>query len=269
MIAEVVGGVISGSLALLADAGHMLSDVAAVALSLFAIWIAHRPAPPQKTFGYHRAEILAALANGVSLTVVAVLILMESYHRLRDPHEVDAPTMMAIAVGGLIVNLVALSILHGGREASLNLKGAWLHVLFDTLGSVGVILAGVALWAFGWTWFDPTASAVIAVLIVYSSWRLLTEAVDVLMQAAPRHIRVEEVRAAMIATPDVLDVHDLHIWTITTGLNALSAHVVLETGAQDHETLSGLRHMLFEKFGIDHLTLQIEPTGFLEKASGI
>ncbi|HEX2253404.1 MAG TPA: cation diffusion facilitator family transporter [Thermoanaerobaculia bacterium] len=260
MGAEVVGGWLTGSLALLADAGHMLSDAAALALALFALWIARRPATMQRSFGYHRMEILAALTNGAALVAISLLIGFEAVERLRSPTEVAAPGMMAVAAGGLLVNLVGLAVLHGGREASLNLRGAWLHVAVDALGSVQVLAAGALIWAFGWQWADPVASVAIAVLVVWSAWSLLRETVGVLMQWAPRHIDVEEVHGAIQAVEGVEDVHDLHVWTVTSGLDTLSAHVV----ARERPAaglLHEIRDTLHRRFGIAHVTIQVEPEG--------
>lgn len=263
-VAEIVGGLLTNSLALLADAGHMLSDVAALGLSLFAIWVAARPPTPRRTYGYYRAEILAAMANGATLIAVSVLIFVEAYHRLRQPPEVMGPAMLAVAVGGLAVNLTGLWLLHGGRRESLNVHGAWLHVLADALGSVGAITAAGLIWAFGWAWADPVASVLIGMLVIYSSWRLLAESVSVLMEGAPRGIDVDEVRRAMREVPGVLAVHDLHVWSITTGLDCLSAHVVASEPHSHAALLKTLRDTLHERFGIDHLTIQIEPEGFEE-----
>lgn len=260
MVAEVVGGLAANSLALLADAGHMLSDVGALGLSLFALWMAARPSGPGKTFGYHRIEILAALANGATLVALAIWIVVEAVGRLDEPPEVRGPLLLAVAAGGLVVNLVALGVLHGGRDESLNVRGAWLHVLADALGSVQAIAAGALIWAFGWHWVDPVASIVIAVLIVYSSWSLLQEAVSVLMESAPGHVDVDEVRDAILGVSGVGEVHDLHVWTITSGFVALSAHVVaVDEGArQNGDLLPALRGELHERFGIEHVTIQVE-----------
>ncbi|MEX0711563.1 MAG: cation diffusion facilitator family transporter [Pirellulales bacterium] len=264
MVAEIVGGLLSNSLALLADAGHMFSDVAALGLSLFAIWIARRPATARSTYGFHRAEILAALANGATLVAVAVFIFIEAYHRIRQPPEVEGALMMGVAVGGLAVNLIGLWILGGGRHHNLNVRGAWLHVLSDALGSLGTIVAGVLVWAFGMNWADPLVSALIGILIIYSSWRLLAEAVAVLMESAPHGIDVDEVRSEIGRVPGVLGVHDLHIWTITSGLDALSAHVVAGQEPPPAVLLRSLSAMLAERFGIHHVTIQIEPEDFDE-----
>lgn len=264
MVAEVIGGLLTNSLALLADAGHMLSDVVGLALSLFAIWIAECPPTPQRTYGYYRAEILAALANGATLIAISLFIFVEAYHRLWQPPDVQGAAMLAIAVGGLVVNLIGLRLLHAGRHESLNLHGAWLHVLTDALGSVGAIVAAGMIWAFEWTWADPVASVLIGVLVIYSSWRLLAESVSILLESAPKGIDVDIVRRAIKETPYVLAVHDLHIWTITSGLHCLSAHVVTAEGQSHAALLKCLRDVLHEKFGLDHLTIQIEPEGFEE-----
>jgi cobalt-zinc-cadmium efflux system protein len=269
MVAEVVGGLMTNSLALLADAGHMLSDVAALALSFFAVWIADRPAPPHRTYGYYRAEILAALANGAALVAVSIYILVEAFQRMWEPPDVQAPLMLWIACGGLLINLAGLWMLHGGRDENLNIRGAWLHVLSDTLGSVGVILAAGLIWAFGWYWSDPVASLIIGLLVIYSSWRLLAEATAVLMESAPRGIDVDEVRDAVVAMDGVKGIHDLHIWTIASGLDSLSAHVVSDDGQSHPDFLTRLRTMLHDRFGIDHITIQIEPEGFVERDTPI
>jgi cobalt-zinc-cadmium efflux system protein len=264
MVAEVVGGLLTNSLALLADAGHMLSDVAALGLSLFALWFASRPATPQRSYGYYRAEILAALVNGATLIAIAIFIIVEAYRRLRHPAEVQGALMMGIAAGGLVVNLIGLWILNAGKSESLNVRGAWLHVLTDALGSVGAIVAGLLIWLLGWDWIDPAVSVLIALLVVYSSWSLLQESVGVLMEWAPRGLDVDEVRNAMVAVHGVAAVHDLHVWTITSGMDALSAHVQAADGACSRALLKALRGQLHERFGIEHVTLQIEPEGFEE-----
>lgn len=255
--AEVVGGLLTNSLALLADAGHMVSDAASLALALFALKVASRPPTAQRTYGYHRLEILAALANGAALVVISVFLAIEAVERLGDPPEVAAPGMMAVAAGGLLVNLAGLALLHGGREANLNLRGAWLHVATDALGSVQALLAGAAIWAFGWRWADPVATLAIALLVVWSAWALLREAVGVLMEWAPRHIDVDGVRSSLRRVPGVLDVHDLHVWTITSGLDAMSAHVVARE-RPPHQLLADIRATLHRRFGIDHVTIQVE-----------
>lgn len=264
MVAEVVGGLWTGSLALLADAGHMLSDVAALTLSLFALWLAERPAPLARTFGYRRIEILAALANGTALVVVAVFILFESIERYADPPEVLGLPMLVIATGGLLVNVAGMLLIARGREQSLNLRGAWLHLLSDALGSVGAMAAGVAIWLFGIRIADPLASALIAVLVLWSAWALLRETVDVLLESAPPHLDVDEICQALCAVPGVGSVHDLHVWTITSGMVSLSCHVAAREGEPPADLLERLQSTLRDRFLIEHVTIQVEPHGFEE-----
>lgn len=262
MVAEVIGGLLTNSLALLADAGHMLSDAAALALSLFAIWIAQKPATPRHTYGYYRTEILAALANGATLVAISIYIFVEAFQRFDEPPEVQGALMMGIAVGGLLVNLAGLWILNAGRGESLNVRGAWLHVLTDALGSVGAIAAGGLIWAFGWNWADPVASALIGILVLYSSWALLKETVAVLMEGTPGHIDVDQVRDTIRAVPGVRAVHDLHVWTITSGMVAMSGHVVVDEDQYGAAMLRRVRALLHDRFEIDHATIQLEPHGF-------
>lgn len=269
MVAEAAGGWLTGSLALLADAGHMLSDVAALGLSLFCMSMARRPPTSRRTYGYHRMEILAALANGAALVAISFFVLIEAIQRFRRPTEIDAPVMMAIAAGGLLVNLAGLWILREGRSDSLNVRGAWLHVLTDALGSVQAIAAGVLIWAFGWQWADPAASILIALLVIYSAWSLLKEATAVLMESAPAHMDVDEMRDAMMGVPGVLEVHDLHVWTITSGLDSLSAHVVVEEGRFNCDLLAEIRSALHDRFGIHHMTVQIETETFEEQPTRV
>lgn len=264
MVAEVIGGLLTNSLALLADAGHMLSDAVALALSLFAIWIARKPATSQHTYAFYRTEILAALINGATLVAISIYIFIEAYQRIGEPPEVQGALMMGIATGGLLINLAGLWILNAGRGESLNVQGAWLHVLGDALGSVGAIVAGGLIWAFGWNWADPVASVVIGVLVLYSSWSLLKETVSVLMEGAPSHIDVDQVRERILAVADVAGVSDLHVWTITSGLISLSAHVQVGGSCPHEVTLTEARRMLHETFGITHVTLQIERTDLSE-----
>lgn len=267
MVAEIAGGLWTGSLALLADAAHMASDAAALGLALFAVWFAGRPSGSRHTYGYHRTEILAALANGAALVAVAVLVVSEAWERLREPVAVAGLPMAAVATGGLVVNLVSLRLLHGSRDENLNLQGAWLHVLSDTLGSIQAVAAGVLIHSFGWTWVDAAASVLIALLVVASAWGLLRESVSVLMESAPGHLDVDEVRDAILRLEGVTGVHDLHVWTITSGLDALSAHVDHEAGVEPAELLGRIRARLHEGFGLDHLTIQLEPAGFEERGS--
>jgi cobalt-zinc-cadmium efflux system protein len=264
MVAEAVGGWMANSLALLADAGHMLSDVAALALSLFAIWIAQRPATPQRTYGYHRTEILAALANGATLIAISLLIFVEAFQRIAEPQPVSGGLVMGIAVGGLLVNVLGLVMLHGGKDESLNVRGAWLHLLTDALGSVGAILGGAAVWAYGWFWADPLVSVLIGLLVIWSAWHLVRESVNVLLEGTPPHIDVAEVRAAMAEVEGVEEVHDLHVWTITSGMEAMSGHVVVGGVAprSSSEVLAELHRLLHERFGLHHMTIQMETPEF-------
>ncbi len=260
MLAEVVGGWLTGSLALLADAGHMLSDVAALGLSVFAIRIARRPPTPTRTYGHHRTEILAALVNGAMLVAISIFVMIEACRRLAAPPAVNAPVMMAVATGGLLFNIVGMQLLAAGREENLNVRGAWLHVATDALGSLQTIVAGGLIWWLGWRWADPAASIVIALLVIWSSWSLLRDAVAVLMEGAPRHLDVVQVREALICLPGVVGVHDLHVWTITSGRDALSAHLVVGEweSSQRGKTLEQVRGTLAERFGIKHVTVQLE-----------
>jgi cobalt-zinc-cadmium efflux system protein len=255
---ELVGGVVSGSLALLADAGHMLSDAGALVLTLFAMKMARRPATAARTYGYYRAEILAALANGATLVAIAIYIFLEAYERFQDPPPVQGPLMLAVACGGLIVNGIGLWLLRGGRQGSLNVRGAWLHVLTDALGSIQAIVAGALIWAFAWYWVDPLASALIGLLVIYSSWSLIAQSVGVLMEGAPGNVKVDDVRAALLDLPHVSSVHDLHVWTITSGFVALSAHVTCVEPAKGDNVLQSAQRMLAERFGIRHSTIQID-----------
>jgi len=264
LVAEVIGGLWTHSLALLADAGHMLTDVASLGLALFAIWLAARPAPAEKTYGYYRSEILAALANGTSLIIIAILIFYEAFQRMAQPTKVDSLPMLLIATIGLGANLLSAYVLFRDREESLNLRGAFLHVAADALGSVGAILAGLIMLLSGWYLADPLISIAIGVLILFSSWNLVRESVDILMEAVPASINLTELTHAVEADPQVADLHDLHIWTVTSGFYALSAHVVMDDGCCDttesQALLERLQKLLHNQFGVEHSTLQLEWT---------
>ncbi|MBI1310239.1 cation diffusion facilitator family transporter [bacterium] len=264
LIAEIVGGLLSNSLALLADAGHMFSDVASLGLSAFAVWLARQPSGSQRTYGFHRAEILAALINATTLVAVSLFIFKEAWERFQSPPEVRGGLMMSIAIGGLLVNLAGLFILHGGREENLNVRGAWLHVLSDALGSVAAISSGLAIYFFDWFWADPLISVVIGLLILYSSWHLLAEAVGVLMETAPASVDVAKLKAALTEPEGVIEIHDLHVWTISSGLDSVSCHVVSDGSRPYGELLSQLRELVHERCNIDHVTIQIEPQDFEE-----
>jgi len=257
MVAEVVGGILANSLALLADAGHMFTDVAALLLSLFAMRLAQRPPNSYKTFGYVRIEILAALINGATLLVIAGWITVEAWGRLRDPVEVDGFVMLTVATIGLGVNIVGAVLLRAHADDNLNIRGAYLHVLGDLLGSIGAITAGVVILTTGWMPADPIISVVIALLILVSAWRLVREATDVLMEAVPSHIDMNSVLAALRGIEGLEDVHDVHVWTLTSGFVALSGHGVIRD-AQDHSRV--LREVLgsMAEWGIEHVTFQLE-----------
>lgn len=255
---EIVGGFLTDSLALLSDAGHMLSDNASLALALVAFWLADRPATSRRTFGYKRAEILAALANGVALVLIALWIVYESIGRFRDPPEVLGGWMLVIASIGLAVNLAGGLLLAGARKGSLNMEAAYRHVLADLGGSLGVLVAAVIILTTGWLYADPLISVVIAVLIAGGAWTVVRDSLRVLLEATPEGIDADRVAARMLAQPHVVDVHDLHVWTITSGFPSLAAHVLVEPGADCHATRRELEHVIEQEFGIDHTTLQVD-----------
>jgi cobalt-zinc-cadmium efflux system protein len=260
MVAEVVAGLISGSLALLADAGHMLTDVAGIGLALVAIRLSARPASDDRTFGWYRLEILAALINAVLLFGVALYILIEAWRRLSVPPDIRSGLMLAVAAVGLVANALSARLLMEGQRDSLNMRGAYLEVVGDLLGSIAVIVAGVVIAIWGLQIADPIASAAIGLLILPRTWRLLREAVDVLLEATPKGVDLEEVRRHILEMNGVSDVHDLHAWTITSGMNVVSAHVVVEPGADGSHVLDRLGDCLSGDFDIEHSTFQIEPS---------
>jgi cobalt-zinc-cadmium efflux system protein len=257
LVAEIIGGYLANSLALLADAAHMLTDVGALGLSLFVAWFSRQPATPKRTFGYLRWEILAALINGAVLLVASAWILWEAFTRLRAPEPVAGGLMLAVAVGGLAVNAVCVRLLHGHSHDSLNMRGAYLHVLGDLLGSVAAVVAALMVRFFGWLPADAVASIVMTALIVRGAWKLVREAVDVLLESTPRHIDVNALRAAMQEVPGVREVHDLHVWTLTSGVVAMSAHAVAPEGGEHQRVLETL-HEAVGRFGIRHATIQLE-----------
>lgn len=261
-VAEVLGGFWTGSLALFADAGHMLTDIAALALALVAVWFSARPATSTKTFGYYRLEILAALINGVALVVISLLIFYEAYSRWASPPAVRSNAMMLVAAGGLLVNLISAKILHGRHEVDLNIRGVWLHVISDALGSIAAILAGAIMSVYSWYAADPLFSVVIGLLIVWSSWNLIRESTNVLLEGTPAHINLAAVEDTILQTEGVDDVHDLHVWTITSGREALSAHVIHQESISQVVLLQELRTKLHDCFGVDHLTIQMETPEF-------
>ncbi|MDH4379360.1 MAG: cation diffusion facilitator family transporter [Vampirovibrionales bacterium] len=269
--AELVGGVWSGSLALLADSGHMFSDMAGLGLALFASWLSGKKSSSRQTFGLYRAEVLVAFINGLLLAGVAFLILSEAWQRLHNPHPIQGPLMLGIAVGGLIINLMVIKVLHGdshgGSDAhkhDLNLRAAYLHVLGDLLGSVGTIVAAGCLTWLGWAWADPVISGIIALLVLVSAYNLLVDATHILLENSPAHLPVDKVAQTMSAIEGVLAVHDLHIWTISSHRHALSAHVTVSPEASQSELLTNIQHTLASTYGLNHVTLQLEPPGYAD-----
>ena len=257
LLVEVAGGILSNSLALLADAGHMLTDVAALGLSLFVGWFSRRPETPQRTYGYLRLEILAALVNGATLLLLSGWIIWEAVPRFRAPEPLDGGLMLGIALSGLIINAVAAWILHPTHETSLNVRGAYLHVLGDLLGSVGVVAAALLIQFTGWLVADPIASVLMTVLIIRGAWRLVREAVDVLLESAPAHISPGAVRAQLEAIPGIESVHDLHIWSVATGVVAMSVHAIVREPERQQHVLEHI-HDAMRLFGIGHVTAQLE-----------
>lgn len=256
-MAEVGGGLVSNSLALLADAGHMFTDVGALSLSLFVAWFSRQPAGPGKTYGYLRWEILAALINGAVLLLVSGLIVWEAMARLRAPEPLAGGVMLAVAAGGLAVNAVSAWILHPVHQHSLNARGAYLHVLGDLLGSVGTVVAAIVVRTTGWLAADPIASLLVTLLVVRSAWRLVRESVDVLLEATPAHISLGRVREGLQSIGGVESVHDLHVWTVTSGMVAMSAHAVVREPAENQKVLEAAIAAM-RRLGIAHVTLQVE-----------
>jgi cobalt-zinc-cadmium efflux system protein len=264
LVVGVVGGLVFNSLALLADAGHVLTDVVAIGLALFAAWMATRPSGPQQTFGYRRGEILAALFNGFTLVAVAVFVFVEAIVRLSDPPDVVGAGVLVIGLASLVGNGVATLVLMGGDRENVNLEGVLRHTAADALGSLGVIVAGLLVITTGWDQADPIISMGIAVLILLGSWRLLREPFNVLMESAPEGIDVQEVGQAMCSVPGVREVHDLHVWTVTSGFPALAAHIRSDPSESPDEVRERLEAILHERFGLDHTTLQVMPEQLLQ-----
>jgi cobalt-zinc-cadmium efflux system protein len=264
-VAELIAGFLTNSLALLSDAGHMLSDIGAIALSLFAFRMARRPATHQSTYGFHRVEILAALFNGLTLWLIVGVIFAAAYNRFAQPPVVESFGMMIVALFGLLVNIAAAAILHGGHRHNLNLRGAFLHVVSDAVGSVGAIAAGVIMLTTGWYLADPLISIFIGGLILFSSWSLVKDSLSVLMQSVPKGIRLEEVRLTIEAVDGVSKVHDLHIWAVTSDIFTLSAHAVVANGEDFHQVLNNIEDTLKERFNIEHTTIQLETESREEK----
>jgi cobalt-zinc-cadmium efflux system protein len=259
---ELAGGFYANSLALLADAVHMLTDLAALGLSLFALKISERPATQSKTYGYLRAEILAALANGILLIVIAIYIFYESYQRLRAPQEVKSGMMLLVATTGLVANMITAALLFRSRHENLNLRGAFLHVLGDTLGSLGAITAGVLMLTKKWYLADPIVSTIVGALVLYSSWKLVAESVDVLLEGTPQHLKISNILSDLGHVSGVASVHDLHVWSITSGTTAMSCHLVLISGQDAGAVLVASNRLMREKYGIEHTTIQTEFEGW-------
>jgi cobalt-zinc-cadmium efflux system protein len=258
MLAEAVGGWFANSLALLADAGHMLTDVAALSLTLAAIWFASRPATAKKTFGYYRLEILAAFINGIALVLISLWVIYEAFERVSKPPAVKGFELTLIATGGLVVNLICAYLLHSDHKHDLNVRGAFLHVVGDALGSVAAIVAGVLILTLGWFWADAAVSFLISLIIIFGAWNLIKESVNVLLEGTPAHINLAAVGETIRATESVRDVHDLHVWTIASGMEALSVHVIHDKTIAQTELLQIVRKKLHDEYGIDHLTIQME-----------
>ncbi|CEG29705.1 cation diffusion facilitator family transporter [Bacillus sp. B-jedd] len=259
MLVEVAGGIITNSLALLSDAGHMLSDAAALGLSYFAIRLGERKATPGKTFGYKRFEIIAAALNGLTLIAISIYIFIEAFQRFRNPPEVQSMGMLVISVIGLLVNIAAAYILmRGDKEENLNVRSAFLHVLGDMLGSVGAITAALLIYFFDWGIADPIASVAVAILIIISGWRVMKDSFHILMEGAPVQIDSTKLRAALLSIPTVEDVHDLHIWSVTSGMPMLSCHIAISKSGVHDVVLREAQALLHDKFGIDHSTIQVE-----------
>jgi cobalt-zinc-cadmium efflux system protein len=264
LVAEVVGGLLSNSIALLADAGHMLTDVAALGLALFVAWFSRQPETPERTFGYLRAEILAAFVNGATLLLISAWILWEAVTRLGAPEPVRGGLMLTVAVAGLVVNLIAARLLVSGSSESLNARGAYLHVLGDLLASVGTLAAALAIRYTGWLMADPLASILTTVLIMRGAWRLVRESVDILLESTPSHIPLQAVRAQLEAIPGIESVHDLHVWSVTPAVVAMSAHCVVPRSEQQQHALEHI-HDAMQLFGIQHVTIQLEREHMLDR----
>ncbi|MED4751384.1 cation diffusion facilitator family transporter [Brevibacillus choshinensis] len=259
LIVEMIGGFLTNSLALLSDAGHMLSDASALLLSLIALHFAARPPSAQKTFGMHRFEILAALINGVTLVVISLIILWEAYQRLLNPPEVASGTMIVIATIGLLANIAAAFVLmRGDYKENMNVRSAYLHVLGDLLGSVGAILGGILMWAFDWYIADPLISVIVAVLIMISAWRVTKESVHILLEGAPSRLVTTQIAEKLQQLSGVTAVHDLHVWTVTSGFESLTCHLIVEDDLPSYPILTKALQLLQHDFGITHATIQIE-----------
>ncbi len=264
LVVEVIGGIVTHSLALLADGGHMFTDVGALALAIVVARLARRPATPERTFGLLRAEVLGAFVNGATLVLIVGLIFWEAIRRLSQPEVIEGPLMLGVAILGLTANLASVMVLAGAREKNVNIQGAFFHMFSDALGSVGAIVAAVVIWTTGWYPVDSIASTVIGVLILGSSWGFLRRTINILLEAAPEDINYEEVKQALESLEHIDEVHDLHIWTITSGMPVITAHITLDSECCDtnhwQSCLTEAQSMLKERFGVRHTTLQVEPT---------
>lgn len=256
---EAIAGVLTQSLALISDAGHMFTDVIGLGMAWAAVALASRPTSKSRTYGLYRLEVLAALANAVLLFGVAAWVLYEAVHRLSDPVDVESGTMLAVAVAGLVANLVCFFILRGGAKDSINVKGAYLEVLADGMGSVGVIIAAGAIALTDWSWIDPAIAVIIGAFILPRTWALARNALKILLEASPSHINVSSLRDDLESIPEVVAVHDLHVWTLTSGMDTATAHLVVNSGADGHSVLDQARSLLQEKYSISHATMQVEP----------
>ncbi len=264
LVVEVIGGLLSNSIALLADAGHMLTDVAALGLALFVAWFSRQPANPQKTYGYLRWEILAAFVNGSTLLLISAWILWEAVIRLRAPEAVSGGLMLVVAVSGLVINVIAARVLSKGSSHNLNARGAYLHVLGDLLASVGTVAAAIAIRYTGWLLADPIASILTTVLIMRGAWQLVRESVDILLESTPAHIPLPAVRGQLEAIPGIESVHDLHVWAVTPAVVAMSAHCIVRE-ADQHQHVLGHIHDAMRLFGIEHVTIQLERDEMLDR----
>jgi cobalt-zinc-cadmium efflux system protein len=264
LVVEVIGGILSNSIALLADAGHMLTDVAALGLALFVAWFSQQPSSPQKTYGYIRWEILAAFVNGSTLLLISAWILWEAVMRLRAPEVVSGGLMLVVAVTGLVVNIIAARVLVGTSSHNLNARGAYLHVLGDLLASVGTVVAAIAIRYTGWLVADPIASILTTVLIMRGAWQLVRESVDILLESTPAHIPLPAVRGQLEAIPGIESVHDLHVWAVTPAVVAMSAHCIVREPGQ-HQHVLGHIHDAMRLFGIEHVTIQLERDEMLDR----
>jgi len=262
LIVEVIGGFWTGSLALLADAGHMLTDVAGVGLALLAIWFAEKPASPERTYGYYRVEILAALTNAVVLILISLYILYEAYERFKNPPAVESAAMLGVAAIGLVINLIGVYVLRSGSTESLNMKGAYFEVLSDMLTSIGVIIAGIIMLTTGWYYADPIISAGIGLFILPRTWALLKDAVGVLIEGTPADVDLPKLRESLEKIEGVAGIHDLHVWSLTSGVNAMSVHAVLADTAEHDDVLARVHEHCSEEFKISHVTVQTERGDF-------